>query len=94
MNKIKNDNLKIWKDIVIRDPKSKAFTYLFSNLSKVPNEPGFGKKKLFKRISINVTSLRIRHAYNPFYLDKIGVRENLFCNCDHVLPSYQPCVDS
>ena len=69
-------------NIGIKSSKIKG-SRLVSILPKVPNEPWFGKIKLFRRITTQITRLRIGHSLTPAYLNKIGIREDPFCNCDH-----------
>ena len=75
-------SLKIWNEYWNKSSKIKS-SHLFSILPKVPNEPWFEKMKLFRRISTQITRLRIGHSLTPAYLNKIGVRKDPFCNCDH-----------
>ena len=77
-----NYSLKIWNEYWNKSSKIKD-SHLFLILPKVPNEPWFEKIKLFRRISSQITRLRIGHSPTPAYLNKIGVREDPFCNCDH-----------
>ena len=72
----------IWNEYWNKSSKIKA-SQLFSILPKVPNEPWFEKINLFRRISTQITHLRIGHSFTPAYLNKIGVREDPFCNCDY-----------
>ena len=74
--------MKIWNEYWNKSSKIKG-SHLFSILPKVPNEPWFEKIKLFRKISTQITRLRIGHALTPAYLNKIGIREDPFCNCDH-----------
>ena len=55
---IKNYSLKIWNEYWNKSSKIKG-SHLFSILTKVPNEPWFEKIKLFRRISTQLTRLRI-----------------------------------
>ena len=79
---IKKYCLKIWIEYWSKSSTIKG-SHSFSILPKVPNEPWYGKIKLFLRISTQITRLRIGHFLTPAYLNKIGMREDSICNCDH-----------
>ena len=68
-------------NIGLRALKSRALTYLLfyprSQWALV------WKNKIVPRISTQITRLRISNSLTPAYLNKIGVREDSFCNCDH-----------
>ena len=79
---VKKYSLKIWNEYWNKSSKIKG-SHLFSILPKVPNEPWFEKIKLFRRISTQMARLRIGNFPTPANLNKIGLREDPFCNCDH-----------